>query len=434
MNNKFSSIKLDSWRQYKTVEIDFHPQLTLITGPNGTGKSTILSILNRHFGCSRNYLSTPKKKKRSGALEFSTGIYNWVKSKISHPSHQNGKEITIGKLLYTSSQAAEIKVPAPNGIQYNISIHNQQGVYGIHIDSHRPPSIYRAIPNIPTNPISKSNISNALDNELRTFYNNGNSQQGTLFHIKSALIAMSIFGHGNETMDPDPDLIELFKGFEEKLRIILPKSLGFEKIIIRTPEVLLSTKSGDFVLDAASGGVLKLFEISWQLYFFSKQHDDFVATIDEPENHLHPSMQRTFLRNLMEAFPKAQFIVVTHSPFIVSSVRDSNVYVLNYVDIDGIFDPSDDDQSIKGLMGARVDSQKLDTVNRAGTATQILRDALGVPTTIPDWAAERAQEIIDEFKTRPVSDDLLDTLTEQLEKEGLVAEIPAAIRELTKKK
>jgi hypothetical protein len=29
-------------------------------------------------------------------------------------------------------------------------------------------------------------------------------------------------------------------------------------------------------------------------------------------------------------------------------------------------------------------------MNKAGTAAEILRDALGVPTTIPDWAEEIA--------------------------------------------
>ncbi|MGQ0518664.1 AAA family ATPase, partial [Bacillus sp. D-CC] len=56
----------------------------------------------------------------------------------------------------------------------------------------------------------------------------------------------------------------------------------------------------------------------------------FVVTIDEPENHLHPSMQRSLLNDFVKAFPKAQFIVVTHSPFIVSSIRESNVYALKH--------------------------------------------------------------------------------------------------------
>jgi len=49
--------------------------------------------------------------------------------------------------------------------------------------------------------------------------------------------------------------------------------------------------------------------------------------IDEAENHLHPKWQKVFLQNIQKLFPKLQIIVSTHSPFIVSSVDTSRVYV-----------------------------------------------------------------------------------------------------------
>lgn len=430
MSLKFSSIQIDSWRQYKSINIDFHPRLTVITGPNGTGKSTILSILSRHFGYQKNYLSTPKKNKKTGVVSFSTGIFNWLSSKRSPKPIQNQE--VVGNIVYNNEQSIEIRVPKQNSMQYGIDLPGQQPVNGIHIDSHRPPNVYRPVPNISTELISKANISKQLNSELQQFYTSGQSRNGTLFHMKSALISMSMFGHGNSTMEPNQDLIDLFDGFEDKLKIILPRSLGFEKIIIRVPEVILSTKSGEFVLDAASGGVIKLFEITWQIYFHFQQFKQFVVTLDEPENHLHPSMQRTFLSNLLEAFPGGQFVVVTHSPFVVSSVKDSSVYVLRYEDLDGIVDSvHEDDQSIKGLLGSRVSSEKLDTVNKAGTASEILREALGVPTTIPDWAEDRVRQIIQEYSEKPRTNESFDQLSAQLEQEGLISHFPDALRDLT---
>ncbi len=43
--------------------------------------------------------------------------------------------------------------------------------------------------------------------------------------------------------------------------------------------------------------------------------------LDEPENHLHPAWQRRVLPALQRLFPKAQMFVVTHSPFVVSSLN-----------------------------------------------------------------------------------------------------------------
>jgi len=49
--------------------------------------------------------------------------------------------------------------------------------------------------------------------------------------------------------------------------------------------------------------------------------------IDEAENHLHPKWQKTFLNSILDIFPNLQIIVTTHSPFIVSSVKNAKVYV-----------------------------------------------------------------------------------------------------------
>lgn len=53
-----------------------------------------------------------------------------------------------------------------------------------------------------------------------------------------------------------------------------------------------------------------------------------IVMIDEVDAHLHLSMQRTILRNLTEMFPNIQFIVSTHSPFVLSSVSNAIVYDL----------------------------------------------------------------------------------------------------------
>ena len=68
---------------------------------------------------------------------------------------------------------------------------------------------------------------------------------------------------------------------------------------------------------------MTIIDLAWRLYMFSKMNPEFVVTIDEPEDHLHPIMQRTLMRRLLRTFPSAQFIIATHSPFMVASVKDS---------------------------------------------------------------------------------------------------------------
>jgi predicted ATP-binding protein involved in virulence len=47
-----------------------------------------------------------------------------------------------------------------------------------------------------------------------------------------------------------------------------------------------------------------------------------VVMIDEVDLHLHPSWQRRVLADLLRTFSNTQFIVTTHSPFIVESLNN----------------------------------------------------------------------------------------------------------------
>ncbi|GGW35198.1 AAA family ATPase [Vreelandella hamiltonii] len=51
-----------------------------------------------------------------------------------------------------------------------------------------------------------------------------------------------------------------------------------------------------------------------------------VAIIDEIDAHLHVTLQRKILPFLSESFPGIQYIVTTHSPFVLTSVSNSEIY------------------------------------------------------------------------------------------------------------
>lgn len=56
-----------------------------------------------------------------------------------------------------------------------------------------------------------------------------------------------------------------------------------------------------------------------------------VVMIDELDMHLHPNWQRVVVRDLKRAFPNIQFVVTTHSPFIVQSVDSDELINLDLV-------------------------------------------------------------------------------------------------------
>jgi len=53
-----------------------------------------------------------------------------------------------------------------------------------------------------------------------------------------------------------------------------------------------------------------------------------IALIDEVDMFLHPQWQQTILASLQSAFPEIQFIVTTHSPQVLSTVRRESIRVV----------------------------------------------------------------------------------------------------------
>jgi hypothetical protein len=227
--------------------------------------------------------------------------------------------------------------------------------------------------------------------------------------MKETLIAWSIFGRGNVDMDADPEALELYLGFQNVLRTVLPESLGFRKFAIRKYEVVLECASGDFLLDGASGGISSLIDLAWMIYMFGSPDSAYTVIIDELENHLHPTMQRRLLGDLTRAFPRVKFIVSTHSPLVVTSLRDAAVYALKYRSADDVI------------------SERLDFHSQARSATQILDEVLGVSSTIPIWAETEINGVVRHFVDGPMDENSFNSLRAELTRLGLADYLPLAL-------
>ena len=87
-------------------------------------------------------------------------------------------------------------------------------------------------------------------------------------------------------------------------------------------------------IDLLSDGFKSVFQIlvGTMKMFFESANDEEpfymsegVVLIDEIDCHIHPRWQKNILPSFKELFPNCQFIVTTHSPYIISSVNDSEV-------------------------------------------------------------------------------------------------------------
>lgn len=107
---------------------------------------------------------------------------------------------------------------------------------------------------------------------------------------------------------------------------------------LRFEVTLESDRGGERLrIDQLSGGykaVLALAaDLAWRMaqgnpHLENPLASEAVVLIDEVDLHLHPSWQQRILDDLTRTFPNAQFIVTTHSPQVLTTVRPEQVVTL----------------------------------------------------------------------------------------------------------
>ncbi|MFF5866735.1 AAA family ATPase [Pseudomonas sp. NPDC012596] len=129
---------------------------------------------------------------------------------------------------------------------------------------------------------------------------------------------------------------EWFARFEDDLRYLFEDgSLRLEFNDEGLSFSLVQDGRPPYSFQSLSSGYLAIFDIYADLLvraeYFNILPVDIsgVVLIDEIDAHLHISIQRKILPFLTRSFPKVQFIVSTHSPFVISSTDDSLIYDLS---------------------------------------------------------------------------------------------------------
>lgn len=67
---------------------------------------------------------------------------------------------------------------------------------------------------------------------------------------------------------------------------------------------------------------LSLLDCNEEEYFYNKEA---IILIDEIDCHIHPRWQRNLIPSLRKLFPNCQFIVTTHSPFILETLQEYEI-------------------------------------------------------------------------------------------------------------
>ena len=142
----FSGLHIHNWRQFRRVELHFHPRLTILTGANGAAKTTLLHLLNRHWGWNLNYVSSPRFTKK-GLGKYWAGFWGDLEEDLTG-SLVDG--ISIGTIRYKNGGIADLFVPREVTEVFSVDIRGMQNIPGVYVPSHRPAYVHQKVQNIPT--------------------------------------------------------------------------------------------------------------------------------------------------------------------------------------------------------------------------------------------------------------------------------------------
>ena len=109
-----------------------------------------------------------------------------------------------------------------------------------------------------------------------------------------------------------------------------------------------------------------------------------IVLIDEIELHLHPSWQQRILEDLMRTFPNTQFIVSTHSPQILTTVKPHQIVGLHWEDNCIVAHQANDatfgakaGEVLSTVMGVDERPSRIEFVKVLGKYTSLVSDGQG---------------------------------------------------------
>lgn len=150
---------------------------------------------------------------------------------------------------------------------------------------------------------------------------------------------------------------------------------------------MINTPTGEIFFEYLSSGFKSclsiIFSIIKEVEFCLKDDKqvasefDGVILIDEPEVHLHPSWQYKIKNILISAFPNAQFICASHSPYVVQSCNSDEVITL--INNDGFIKLNERiSDTLHGFQGWTIEEVLDDVMGMPDARTQLYKNKVAL--------------------------------------------------------
>ena len=325
MEHYITEIRIDELRHLSNVKIELNRDKRtnlLLTGKNGSGKTTVLNAL-------KNYLKVINED----------NLYNL---EVLYPKEANNA-LAMMKNAKTENERFQAEDDYHRYLQMienykqglTVSFNEKDGLEGLYQRGKFLTAYYGANREIC---IAKQN--GVKDVAMDVSYSMDDNPGAILFQYLVHLKTQQLYSEIENDLDTKHMLDAWFERFVMALRVLLDNPHIELRYDYQSYDFkIIESEQKYFGFDQLSDGHSVALQILADLIMRMEQNwlrkgclsvydTEGIVLIDELETHLHISLQKKILPFLTEFFPNIQFIVATHSPYILNSIDNCVIYDL----------------------------------------------------------------------------------------------------------
>ncbi|MEZ2721198.1 AAA family ATPase [Paenalcaligenes hominis] len=358
-------LNLYEFRRYRALHIEFEPDLTVVIGENGAGKTSVVDAIARLLSWFSNRIV---KANSNGLPVLDFDINTHAKDYAQIVGSFSLNETTafdMSLVKAVSGWAGEIssslQVSTQLGAIYRLLVANEE-----RDKTQLPVFAYYAVERTFT-----GSFRGGRDTELKTFFasrfNAYKDFSGASARTDSFLMRYVELCNLAGSSDYYKAKIQLVDQAIESAvpyirKLELDRSSGRDEVKLDNfgnRINFLQLSHGQKTLAALVGDLaLRMLTLNPAMTNPLEAHG--VVLIDEIELHLHPQWQQHILIRLVETFKNVQFIVTTHSPHVLSTVDKKSIRILGSEDHGTAYVEKPSFQT-KGVMSSDVLEQLMGT-------------------------------------------------------------------------
>ena len=327
MSNIIERVKIEKLFGEKDVDWNLRPDVNVLVGKNGLGKSTILKIIEESVSSYDDVRDIFNFYKRTYVYFFNNNVRNLrvgIYDKYSLIDYS--KKMFTNESFWKGFEEFLINNKTEQDLQTFQKLSQNMDDFEISFIEHiKNTSFDRVSKNItdrftskilPTETISTINMSANSINQITT----SSGQHGTLLDFEIENELQRLLKLQNSSLENN--VIEALNNFFNETNKTV-KINNQELKVYLTPEREISFKH----LSSGERQVIYIF-----LKVANATKDNALILMDEPEISLHLAWQEKLISEIRKVNDKSQLIIVTHSPAIVM-----NGWMDSFIDINDIF-------------------------------------------------------------------------------------------------